>query len=662
MHEARRQPSRSYMSDVYDSPRWQEKVGPPSKHRVQRVGFQYCVDGVAICSRLQVGSFKPCQLINLSLPPWLRYKSRHLIVQMLIPAHLKASGARKYYNWAALYEMNELYCTGVSGVRVVMFGSTLDAPGRRELLNMQSVTAFFPCPHCLHTAQPGRKGQCFGGFRRFLPMGSPWRQRTFVYKGSTYEFRDVERRSPPVLRTDDNVEVMLRIASTNNKPFCGHKGLPLLHNWMGVDWAGSLCDVMHDMKCMSVMIIKCLVGKGKDGMYKNWSKDKDIAHRKDCQLYGIFETFANGDTLLPPWRLSADAVEIMDMRVRRMWWPHYVDVLAKNNHSFWTHSDRMWKSSNKLYVLMVLLPTCLRGFVPAVHKALLHLVDSLRHLDGQVYSASESQDRGILPGSHAIHKRSIPRRDKKLIRGLVLLEGSFPVGHINPATHHVVHYAPQTGFAGLLRLIAMWCFERNNKYLKQMIRNKQQALATLAQSILMDIATRQLSYAEKTPEMFEGKHPVCVLSVQNRKTYCFSRQERFELGMLGITSIGEVRGFNVAYILGVHFKADEWGKSRCGSVIVTQRKGVSRYCIVKKFLQVQGKYYARVTWLSRPEYPYAPIRLVVRVRMQVLVEQTDPCFVSMNDIVPCRVSVMPDEDGVHFFVMRDSGYDRVRRV
>ena len=582
-----------------------------------------------------------------------------MLVQMLIPAHLKSSAARKYYNFAALYEMNSLATTGVSGVRVLMYGTTLDTPGRRELLNMQSVSAFFPCPHCLHTAQPGRKSQCFGGFRRFLPMGSPWRQRTFVYKGSTYEFRDVERRSPPVLRSDNNVAVMLRIASDSNKPFCGHKGLPLLHNWMGADWDGNLCDVMHDMKCMCLMILKGLVGNGKNGMYKSW-RHKDVQHREDCRIFGIFENFPNGRDNLPPWRLSPEAVNIMDMRVRRMWWPHYVDILAKGGHSFWTHSDRMWKSSNKWYVLMVLLPTCLRGFVPAVHNAILIIVDTLRRLDGQLYSASECHDRGVLPGSHVIHKRSIPRLSKKSIRGLVLLEGSFPVGHLNPNMHHVTHYSPQTVFAGLLRWIAMWCFERNNNHLKQLIRNKQQALETLARNILMDIATRQLSYEQGAPEMFEGQPPLCDLRVRNRQRYQFSRQERFELGMLGITSIGEVRGFNVAHVLGVHFKAGEWGKTRCGSVIVTQRGGLTRYCIVKKFLQVQGRNFARVTWLSRPEYPYAPIRLVVRVRMQVLVEQTDPCFVCISDIVPCRVAVMPHIDGVHFFMMRDAGYDRVR--
>jgi len=662
MFEWRRARSRLLMTDVYDSPRWRHKVGAPTS-TLKRIGVQYCVDGVTICNiRKQAGSFKPAMIANLSLPPWLRYKSRHLIVQMLIDASLKYKQAAKYYDWAAQYEMNTLHSHGVNGVRVILFGVTLDAPGRRELLNMQSVAAFFPCPHCLYTAQPGRTKQCFGGYRQFLAMDSPWRQRRFVYKGHTYEFRDVEEREPAVLRTDDNVAAMVRLARPN-KPFCGHKGPSFLHKWTGADWGRSMCDEMHDKKAVCEMLLKGLVGKGRDGMYKSWqSLKKDIKHRKDCEIYEIFEDFVNDPESLPPWRLSREAVGILDMRVRGMWWPHYIDILAKDGHSFWTHSDRMYKCANKSYVLMVLLPTCLCGFVPAVHQAILLIVNALRHLAGQVFSKYEATSRSVFPGSHAIDKNSIGYWGKQLIRGFVLLEGSFPVGHLNPNMHHLVHYALQTARAGLLRWVAMWSFERKNNELKKLIRNKQQPLATLANNVQMKIATRILVYTERSAEAFEETAPTCFLCGRNRP-YTLSAEERFQLGMLGVTSsLHHVRGFDIAKVLGVHFKAGEWGKRRCGSVIVTMRGGCSRYCIVKKFVQVQGKCFARVIWLSKPEYPYTPNRLVVRVRMTPHVEETiiDPHFISIDGIDPCTVSVMPDIDGVHYFLMRGAGYDRVR--
>lgn len=73
-----------------------------------------------------------------------------MLVQAMIPAHLKGQSAKKYYDWFGR-EMTDLYRNGVDGVRVIVYGWTLDTPGRRELLNMQAVQAFYPCPHCLHT-------------------------------------------------------------------------------------------------------------------------------------------------------------------------------------------------------------------------------------------------------------------------------------------------------------------------------------------------------------------------------------------------------------------------------------------------------------------------------------------------------------------------------
>ena len=100
---------------------------------------------------------------------------------------------------------------------------------------------------------------------------------------------------------------------------------------------------------------------------------------------------------------------------------------------------------------MVLLPTLLRDFVPAVHQALLDIALALRTLEGQVVSAAKARRFGIIPGSRVVEKRTIADMHKILVRGLVLLEGSFPVSHLNPALHHLVHYAVQTASFGSLR-------------------------------------------------------------------------------------------------------------------------------------------------------------------------------------------------------------------
>ena len=75
-----------------------------------------------------------------------------------------------------------------------------------------------------------------------------------------------------------------------------------------------------------------------------------------------------------------------------------MDPLAYDGHSFMTHSDRIWKASHKAYALLVILPTVLIGFVPAVHTAFLMLLGGLRRLAGQVLCVREAKRRHMIPG------------------------------------------------------------------------------------------------------------------------------------------------------------------------------------------------------------------------------------------------------------------------
>ena len=176
----------------------------------------------------------------------------------------------------------------------------------------------------------------------------------------------------------------------------------------------------------------------------------------------------------------------------------------------------------------------------------------------------------------------------------------------------------------------------------------------------MDIATRFLAWSEKDYK-FAPRPPTCVLWTRRRGNYHNpTRHERFHLATFGITHFRRVKVFETAHILGQHFRSGEWGCERCGSVITTIYAGRSRYCNVKKFLQVQGKSFSLIDWLSVPEYPYSPSRLVVRVRL-MRDQRTHRCIIPVEKIEPCSVAVLPDADGVHFYMMRDKGYDRAPR-
>ena len=246
---------------------------------------------------------------------------------------------------------------------------------------------------------------------------------------------------------------------------------------------------------------------------------------------------------------------------------------------------------------------------------------------------------------------------KALVEGLVLLEGSFPVDQLNPALKHLVHYGPQTQEVGLLDWFTMFCFERNNKHVKDMVKHAVEPLSSLANHVERDILVRLSSLS--SDDLGGGEKPDLIQLKLPTRGSSLSDREKNGMQMLGVTSFQHCRTFQVAIILGVHFRCGEWGHRKCGSVITTIYRGVSRYCILKSFIQVQGKVYASVTWLSPPTYPYPPFKIVVKVRMMTPEqERVHRGVVLVDKIEPCTVSVIPHEDGIHYFVLRDKGIDR----
>ena len=71
-----------------------------------------------------------------------------------------------------------------------------------------------------------------------------------------------------------------------------------------------------------------------------------------------------------------------------------------------------------------------------------------------------------------------------------MIEGSFPISFLNPALHHLVHYADMVARVGCLRWYSMYSFERNNKKVKGLARNGNNALSGVANNIALDIGTK----------------------------------------------------------------------------------------------------------------------------------------------------------------------------
>lgn len=358
-HEFERKSHAGYFTDVFDGPRWARIMGPCTRS-LSRIGVQYCVDGFSAFDNNSL-SVKPAEFMILNLPPELRSQTKYMLLHMLLPSKLKGQQMKKYYDWSANFEMRTLHSRGVDGVRVVVYGTSLDAPGRAELLQMKSHSSYDACPHCHHVFEPGIiKKPCYGGFRRFLPRLSRWRGREVQADGHTYVFATNETRPEASRRTTQSAAENCHLA-TRSRPVRGHKGLPLMERWPSFSWDMNIGEVMHDLKNFCDMLLKVIVGKGRYGMYQHWLPRDDARHRLHCQVHNIFPQVHDKHNPLP-WRLSREDVDNLNNRVCRMSWPHYMDIPCRLGFSFWKKSDRMWKCAHKEMILMVRVYTVLAFF------------------------------------------------------------------------------------------------------------------------------------------------------------------------------------------------------------------------------------------------------------------------------------------------------------
>ena len=121
--------------------------------------------------------------------------------------------------------------------------------------------------------------------------------------------------------------------------------------------------------------------------------------------------------------------------------------------------------------------------------------------------------------------------------------------------------------------------------------------------------------------------------------------------------------FQIANILGKHFRAGEWGKVRCGSVITCVLEGRSLYARVERFLKVDGDDspgYASVIWFGVPEYPLGtPLAVRCREAQPDDLVNEFGCIVRLGQIDPSQIMVEREPEGVFCWMMRDSGYDTV---
>ena len=232
--------------------------------------------------------------------------------------------------------------------------------------------------------------------------------------------------------------------------------------------------------------------------------------------------------------------------------------------------------------------------------------------------------------------------------------------------HHFVHYAKYTMSHGLLTKYWMMVFERFNKHIKGLCRNRDAPEVHLSNSVRQDVASRYISLVEgDLYDSSKDPHHQCVLSVRNRN-FNLTWKHLGDLRLLGCNvDCMSIELFSVCHVMGIQFRSGEWGqKPRCGSVVTSVVEGQSLYARIECFVKVRGERspgYAIVKWFSEPRYPFV-IPLVVSVKNDgSVLDDKLGSVIRITDIDPSRVMIDSDLiiNGCHF-MMRDSGYDIVR--
>ena len=116
-HENERPSNDDLISDIFDTPAWKSFAGAACVP-VQRIILQFCIDAIPAFAA-GTYSLKPAEFINLSLPPSIRGRAENILLLMLVPATMKA-GQKKYFDFAARYELDNLFLNG-SHVDMYMF-------------------------------------------------------------------------------------------------------------------------------------------------------------------------------------------------------------------------------------------------------------------------------------------------------------------------------------------------------------------------------------------------------------------------------------------------------------------------------------------------------------------------------------------------------------
>ena len=123
------------------------------------------------------------------------------------------------------------------------------------------------------------------------------------------------------------------------------------------------------------------------------------------KVFGV--SFTNNAGTHPlPWRLTKEAMDVVDRRVRNIVYPHGIPTVADANNSFVKDMGRVWRTRDRLVALLTVLPTASRGYIPALRAGIRKLVWGLKLLEGRCMTVNEAHESNCEAGCHLYYVHS----------------------------------------------------------------------------------------------------------------------------------------------------------------------------------------------------------------------------------------------------------------
>ena len=262
---------------------------------VTRMGFLVCMDGFPAFNQKRKGavSLMPAELINLSLPPHLRYDPDNMMVWMLIPSEMSSKSQLKYFDFVTRNELNPIAQDGVRGpdgpVSIKFFAATLDLKGKEKFYNQLSVKSYCGCSTCQVHFDQGPGGPIFGVARRYLPADHPLRQAHCIFRGHKYEYHKIEDRTAPAIKTSQTLIKYDALRRQHDvEHFLGQKGPMMLRLYRTMQYSKfNVLEWMHNLKCAFDCFMNLLVGGDANFEKRLRASCKELGMWKDLWPEGV---------------------------------------------------------------------------------------------------------------------------------------------------------------------------------------------------------------------------------------------------------------------------------------------------------------------------------------------------------------------------------------